>query len=101
MKNSKKEISSNQLIIRKLVLGPFKSNLNPIGLMNPSFVARNIVFQANIGLNLIIVTPNPWSNGVSLHNEPAATLRMTISKGITSTLWASSQQSPLFSSLRP
>ena len=29
--------------IRKLILGPFKSNLNPIGIMNSDFVARKII----------------------------------------------------------
>ena len=47
------------LRIRKLVLGPFRSELNPIGLMDASFVAGQIVLQAGFGLNLIIVSPNP------------------------------------------
>ncbi len=47
------------LKIRKLILGPFRSELNPIGLMNPDFVAGQIIAQANLGLHLIIVTPNP------------------------------------------
>ena len=47
------------LRIRKLVLGPFRSELNPIGLMDASFVAGQIVLQAGLGLNLIIVSPNP------------------------------------------
>ncbi len=45
--------------IRKLILGPFKSKLNPIGLMSPKFVAEQILRLASIDLNLIIVTPNP------------------------------------------
>ncbi|MFL0732194.1 MAG: SDR family oxidoreductase [Prochlorococcus sp.] len=45
--------------IRKLVLGPFRSELNPIGLMSADFVAGQVIRQANLGLNLIIVTPNP------------------------------------------
>ncbi|MBW4653097.1 MAG: bifunctional sterol desaturase/short chain dehydrogenase [Kaiparowitsia implicata GSE-PSE-MK54-09C] len=45
--------------IRKLVLGPFKSNLNPIGVMSPEFVARGIVFLAQRDIRNIIVTINP------------------------------------------
>ena len=51
--------SRESLRIRKLVLGPFRSDLNPIGLMSAEFVANQVVFQASLGLNLIIVTPNP------------------------------------------
>ncbi|MCP9808835.1 SDR family NAD(P)-dependent oxidoreductase [Cyanobium sp. HWJ4-Hawea] len=47
------------LRIRRLVLGPFRSNLNPIGVMGADFVANQILNQANWGYNLIIVTPNP------------------------------------------
>lgn len=55
-------LTSNQrkvFKIRKLVLGPFRSELNPIGLMSADLVASQIVQQADLGLNLIIVTPNP------------------------------------------
>lgn len=45
--------------IRRLVLGPFRSALNPLGLMGAEFVAGQILLQAGLGLNLIIVTPNP------------------------------------------
>ena len=47
------------LKIRKLILGPFKSKLNPLGIMSPDFVANQIALQANYKCNLIIVTPNP------------------------------------------
>lgn len=47
------------LRIRKLVLGPFRSELNPIGLMAADVVAKNVILQAEMGFNLIIVTPNP------------------------------------------
>ena len=47
------------LRIRRLVLGPFRSALNPVGLMGAEFVAGQILLQARLGLNLIIVTPNP------------------------------------------
>ena len=45
--------------IRRLVLGPFRSGLNPVGLMGADFVAGQILLQAQLGINLIIVTPNP------------------------------------------
>lgn len=50
---------SRPLRIRRLVLGPFRSNLNPIGLMGADFVANQVLNQAGLGCNLIIVTPNP------------------------------------------
>jgi hypothetical protein len=45
--------------VRRLVLGPFRSSLNPIGLMGAQWVADAVVAQALLGLGLIIVTPNP------------------------------------------
>nr|YP_009530296.1 short chain dehydrogenase [Paulinella micropora]AXY62985.1 short chain dehydrogenase [Paulinella micropora] len=51
--------TSQGLRIRKLILGPFKSTLNPIGIMTPDFVAGQIIYQAQMGIGLIIVTPNP------------------------------------------
>jgi NAD(P)-dependent dehydrogenase (short-subunit alcohol dehydrogenase family) len=45
--------------VRRLVLGPFRSELNPIGLMGADFVANQVLNQAQWGCNLIIVTPNP------------------------------------------
>lgn len=47
------------LFIRKLILGPFKSELNPIGIMKPNFVANMILLQSRLNLPLIIVSPNP------------------------------------------
>jgi monoglucosyldiacylglycerol epimerase len=46
-------------IIRKLVLGPFKSNLNPVGVMSASAIARSILFLAKRDIRNIIVTINP------------------------------------------
>ena len=46
-------------VIRKLILGPFKSNLNPIGVMSPDWVAKQIVKQASSDMRTIIVTINP------------------------------------------
>ena len=49
-----------QLRLRRLVLGPFRSDLNPIGLMSADWVAGQILLQAvDWNLGLVIVTPNP------------------------------------------
>ena len=49
------------LILRKLVLGPFRSSLNPIGVMGANFVANQVLRQASWGFRLVIVTPNPFT----------------------------------------
>jgi hypothetical protein len=46
-------------VIRKLILGPFKSNLNPIGVMSASWVAKQVVNLAVRDFRNIIVTVNP------------------------------------------
>ena len=46
-------------IIRKIVLGPFKSNLNPIGVMSADWVAWAVVALAKRNVRNIIVTINP------------------------------------------
>ena len=46
-------------VIRKLILGPFKSNLNPIGVMSAPWVAQQIVNLAVRDFRNIIVTINP------------------------------------------
>lgn len=46
-------------VIRKLILGPFKSNLNPIGVMSSDWVARQVIKQAQGDVRNIIVTINP------------------------------------------
>ncbi len=46
-------------IVRKLILGPFKSNLNPYGVMSPQWVAWAIVALAKRDVRNIIVTVNP------------------------------------------
>ena len=51
--------SKNPLIIKKLILGPFKSKLNPQGIMSPEFVAKKIIQKAEKDNFLIIVSPNP------------------------------------------
>ena len=45
--------------MRKLVLGPFKSNLNPVGVMSADWVAKVIVGLAKRDFRNIIVTINP------------------------------------------
>ena len=46
-------------VVRKIVLGPFKSSLNPIGVMSGDRVARQIVALAKRDFRTIIVTINP------------------------------------------
>ena len=53
-KNTKKK-----LIIKKIILGPFKSELNPTGIMSPKFVSQKIYDLANAKNYLIINSPNP------------------------------------------
>ncbi len=51
--------SKKKLIIKKIILGPFKSELNPIGIMSPKFVSKKIYDLANSKSYLIIISPNP------------------------------------------
>ena len=46
-------------VIRKLILGPFKSDLNPIGVMGADAIAWAILFLAKRDIRNIIVTINP------------------------------------------
>ncbi|MEY2855868.1 MAG: hypothetical protein RLZZ74_177 [Cyanobacteriota bacterium] len=46
-------------VVRKLILGPFKSKLNPAGVMSPEWVAKQIVNLARRDIRNIIVTINP------------------------------------------
>jgi len=46
-------------VIRKIILGPFKSKLNPYGVMAPGWVARMVVALAKRDVRNIIVTINP------------------------------------------
>jgi NAD(P)-dependent dehydrogenase (short-subunit alcohol dehydrogenase family) len=48
-----------RLRIRRLVLGPFRSALNPIGVLPADWVAGQILRQADWNAGLIIVTINP------------------------------------------
>jgi hypothetical protein len=58
-KNLLNKDTQKKLIIKKIILGPFKSNLNPIGIMSPKFVSKKIYDLANSKRYLIIITPNP------------------------------------------
>ena len=53
------DLAGPHLRLRRLVLGPFRSGLNPIGLMSAEFVAREVLRQARWNCGLVIVTPNP------------------------------------------
>ncbi|MGB8700818.1 MAG: sterol desaturase, partial [Thermosynechococcaceae cyanobacterium] len=46
-------------VIRKLVLGPFRSQLNPYGPMSARWVARGIIALAKRDFRDIIITINP------------------------------------------
>ncbi|MEL6496319.1 MAG: bifunctional sterol desaturase/short chain dehydrogenase [Cyanobacteria bacterium J06623_7] len=46
-------------VVRKLILGPFKSHLNPAGIMSANWVAQQIVNLAKRDVRNIIVTINP------------------------------------------
>ncbi len=60
LKKSKLLTEKNKyFIIKKLILGPFKSRLNPQGLLSSNFVAKKIIQKAEKEDYLIIVTPNP------------------------------------------
>jgi len=58
-KNLLDKKTKEKLKIKKIILGPFKSDLNPIGIMSPEFVSKIIYNLASLNLFLIIVSPNP------------------------------------------
>ena len=58
-KNLLDKDTKKKLIIRKIILGPFKSKLNPIGILSPKFVSKKIYNLANSKRYLIIISPNP------------------------------------------
>jgi hypothetical protein len=53
------DLAGPHLRLRRLVLGPFRSALNPIGLMSADFVSREVLRQVRWNCGLVIVTPNP------------------------------------------
>jgi NAD(P)-dependent dehydrogenase (short-subunit alcohol dehydrogenase family) len=71
---------ADTLRIRRLVLGPFRSALNPYGVMAADWVAGQILQQARWDLGLIIVTINPLTYVLM----PLATLGRNIYFKITS-----------------
>ncbi len=58
-RNFSNQDQSRNLIIKKIILGPFKSDLNPIGVMSPESVASLIFYVSKISDYLIIISPNP------------------------------------------
>ena len=58
-KNFLTQTQNKKFIIRKIILGPFQSKLNPIGIMTPDLVASLIFLISKINTYLIIVSPNP------------------------------------------
>lgn len=46
-------------VVRKVILGPFRSNLNPIGVMSADWIAWAVVALAKRNVRNIIVTINP------------------------------------------
>ena len=58
-KNFSNKNGASNLIIKKIILGPFKSDLNPIGIMSPKLVASLIFYVSKISNYLIIISPNP------------------------------------------
>ena len=58
-RNFNNQNESRNLIIKKIILGPFKSDLNPIGVMSPESVASLIFYVSKISNYLIIISPNP------------------------------------------
>ena len=60
-KNLQDKNTQKKLIIKKIILGPFKSELIPIGILSPKFVSKRIYDLANSKNYLIIISPNPLS----------------------------------------
>lgn len=58
-KNLLDKDTKKKLIIKKIILGPFQSELNPIGIMSAKFVSKKIYELATSKSYLIIITPNP------------------------------------------
>jgi len=58
-KNLLSSENKKRFIIKKIILGPFKSELNPIGIMSPKFVSKKIFDLGNSKNYLIIISPNP------------------------------------------
>ena len=61
-KNLLDKDTKKKFIIKKIILGPFKSKLNPIGILSPKFVSQKIFDLANSKSYLIIISPNPLTH---------------------------------------
>lgn len=74
-------------VIRKLILGPFKSQLNPYGVMSAQQVAKGILFLAQRDFRNIIVTVNPLTYLLFPVKEFSTWFYYRVfSKGVNSTL---------------
>jgi len=60
-KNLLDKDTKKKLKIKKIILGPFKSELNPIGIMSPKFVSKQILNLVSFNDYLVIISPNPLS----------------------------------------
>jgi len=58
-KNQQDKEAKKKLKIKKIILGPFKSELNPIGIMSPKFVSQKIFDSIYADNYLLIISPNP------------------------------------------
>ena len=58
-KNLLNQNAKEKLKIKKIILGPFKSELNPLGIMSPQFVSKKIYDLSKFSEYLIIISPNP------------------------------------------
>jgi hypothetical protein len=58
-KNLQDKDTKKKFIIKKIILGPFKSELNPIGIMSPKYVSKKIYDLACSKKYLVIISPNP------------------------------------------
>ncbi|KKI99581.1 bifunctional sterol desaturase/short chain dehydrogenase [Prochlorothrix hollandica] len=61
-------------VMRKLILGPFRSDLNPVGVMSADWVAKQVVNLAQRDFRNIIVTINPLTYGLFPLKELAVSL---------------------------
>lgn len=61
-------------VVRKVILGPFKSSLNPVGVMSAPWVAWAVVALAKRDIRNIVVTINPLTYLVFLPSEWAKSL---------------------------
>ncbi|MEM6444955.1 MAG: bifunctional sterol desaturase/short chain dehydrogenase [Cyanobacteria bacterium P01_D01_bin.123] len=81
--------------IRKLILGPFKSNLNPIGIMSSDRVARSIVTAVKRDTRNIIVTVNPLTHILFPVRELLVSLYFqAFSRGDRATISPSERKTP-------